>query len=213
MEPRKKKPSYFPLYWLVNRDPYNGLLQSLYNWVGWHPLYNRTNHGFFSLLNGVLPLLMTATRIPLVIVWLTSSKFSSPCSTEYSSSDARLENTTLVTPTNKTFVGGWTTNPVEKYAQVKLEIFQILVKLDHFSPNRSEKLSIFETHQPENLARHLRWLPRRLFSKKNLYQQQEHVVSFFVTSVYFLNVFKLLLFFGVLQKFVENMFFKDSFFH
>ena len=21
-----KKPSYFPLYWLVNRDPYNGLL-------------------------------------------------------------------------------------------------------------------------------------------------------------------------------------------
>ena len=25
IEPRKK-PSYFPLYWLVNRDPYNGLL-------------------------------------------------------------------------------------------------------------------------------------------------------------------------------------------
>ena len=25
-EPRKKKTSYFPLYWLVNRDPYNGLL-------------------------------------------------------------------------------------------------------------------------------------------------------------------------------------------
>ena len=24
-EPRKK-PSYFPLYWLVNRDPVNGLL-------------------------------------------------------------------------------------------------------------------------------------------------------------------------------------------
>ena len=24
-EPRKK-PSYFPLYWMVNRDPYNGLL-------------------------------------------------------------------------------------------------------------------------------------------------------------------------------------------
>ena len=31
-EPRKK-PSYFPLYWLVNRDPYNGLLWSLYNCV------------------------------------------------------------------------------------------------------------------------------------------------------------------------------------
>ena len=22
----EKKPSYFPLYWVVNRDPYNGLL-------------------------------------------------------------------------------------------------------------------------------------------------------------------------------------------
>ena len=22
----EKKPSYFPLYWLVNRDPYSGLL-------------------------------------------------------------------------------------------------------------------------------------------------------------------------------------------
>ena len=31
-EPRKK-PSDFPLYWLFNRDPYNGLLQSPYNYV------------------------------------------------------------------------------------------------------------------------------------------------------------------------------------
>ena len=23
---QRKKPSYFPLYWFVNRDPYNGLL-------------------------------------------------------------------------------------------------------------------------------------------------------------------------------------------
>ena len=29
----EKKNSYFPLYWLVNRDPYNGSLKSLYNWV------------------------------------------------------------------------------------------------------------------------------------------------------------------------------------
>ena len=27
--------------WLVNRDPYNGLLYSLYNWVGFHPLNNQ----------------------------------------------------------------------------------------------------------------------------------------------------------------------------
>jgi len=33
----KKKP-YFPLYWLVYRDPYIGpLLFSLYSWVGFHP--------------------------------------------------------------------------------------------------------------------------------------------------------------------------------
>ena len=29
----KKNNSYFPLYWMVNRDPYNGYLKSLYNWV------------------------------------------------------------------------------------------------------------------------------------------------------------------------------------
>ena len=35
---QRKKPSYFTLYGLVNRDPSNGLLQSL---------YNLTNQGFF----------------------------------------------------------------------------------------------------------------------------------------------------------------------
>ena len=39
--------------WLVNRDPYNGLLKSLYNWVGFHPIYNPTNQGpFFRCSNG-----------------------------------------------------------------------------------------------------------------------------------------------------------------
>ena len=39
--------------WLVNRDPYNGLLKkSLYNWVVHHPLYNPTNQGpFFHCSN------------------------------------------------------------------------------------------------------------------------------------------------------------------
>ena len=32
-EPRKQ-PSYFSFYWLVNRDPYHGLLQCLYNCMG-----------------------------------------------------------------------------------------------------------------------------------------------------------------------------------
>ena len=29
----EKKTSYFPLYCLFNRDPYNGLLKSQYNWA------------------------------------------------------------------------------------------------------------------------------------------------------------------------------------
>ena len=29
----EKNPYYFPFYWLVNKDPYSGLLKSLYNWV------------------------------------------------------------------------------------------------------------------------------------------------------------------------------------
>ena len=45
LEPRKK-PSYFPLYWLVDRDPYNSLLYSPYNWIVFHPLYNPTSQGF-----------------------------------------------------------------------------------------------------------------------------------------------------------------------
>ena len=35
----------YGLYWLFNSDPYNGLLQSRYNWVGFHPLYTRINQG------------------------------------------------------------------------------------------------------------------------------------------------------------------------
>ena len=41
-----ENPVDIPLYWLVNRDPYNGLLKSPYNWVGFHPLYQTTNQGF-----------------------------------------------------------------------------------------------------------------------------------------------------------------------
>ena len=50
-EPRNK-PSYFPLYWLFNRDPYNGLSKSPYNWVVLKsPIYIYTlNNQFVSLL-------------------------------------------------------------------------------------------------------------------------------------------------------------------
>ena len=50
LEPRKK-PSYFPLYWLVNRDPKTMVYEIIpkYNCVGFHPLYNSTNQGFLSL--------------------------------------------------------------------------------------------------------------------------------------------------------------------
>lgn len=41
---KKKQNSYFPeKNWLFNRDPYNCLRQSLYNWIVFHPLYNPTN--------------------------------------------------------------------------------------------------------------------------------------------------------------------------
>ena len=33
-------------YWLINRDPYNGLLLSPYNWVVVRPFYTANNHGF-----------------------------------------------------------------------------------------------------------------------------------------------------------------------
>jgi len=32
-----KKPSYFPLHWLFNRDPYNILAKSPQNWEAFHP--------------------------------------------------------------------------------------------------------------------------------------------------------------------------------
>ena len=45
-EPRKK-PSYFPLHWMVNRDPYNGLWNNPYIPGSCNPLYNPTNQVFF----------------------------------------------------------------------------------------------------------------------------------------------------------------------
>ena len=39
----KNPPILSMKYWLVNRDPYNGLLYSLYNWVVFHPLYTLNN--------------------------------------------------------------------------------------------------------------------------------------------------------------------------
>ena len=51
-EPRLKK-SYFPLYWLMNRDPYNALLQlqSLYNPISLSfPLQPNQPGALFSLL-------------------------------------------------------------------------------------------------------------------------------------------------------------------
>ena len=46
IEPRKKPLLYyFPLYWLVNRGPYNGLIPIYLGSI--IPLYNPTNQGFF----------------------------------------------------------------------------------------------------------------------------------------------------------------------
>ena len=48
--PKKPGPTFTIESWLVNRDPHNGLLYIipiLYNWVGFHPLYNPTKQGPF----------------------------------------------------------------------------------------------------------------------------------------------------------------------
>ena len=61
-EKRKKKRPYFPVYWLVNREPYNGLLYIyIYNPLNCvvHFPYTRNNYlGFFqltSVLTRVIP--------------------------------------------------------------------------------------------------------------------------------------------------------------
>ena len=42
--------------WLMTGSLCHGLLQSLYNWVGFHPLYNQTNRGLFFIAQlGVPP--------------------------------------------------------------------------------------------------------------------------------------------------------------
>ena len=49
LEPRKK-PFYFPLYWLVNRDPYNGRIIIPIYLGSIIPYITRKQPGFFSLL-------------------------------------------------------------------------------------------------------------------------------------------------------------------
>ena len=43
----RRKKSYFPLYWLVKKEPCDGLLTSPHNWVGFYPLYIFHNQYFF----------------------------------------------------------------------------------------------------------------------------------------------------------------------
>ena len=53
VEPRKKT-SYFPLCWLFYRDPYNGSLSSLYDWVVLSPIIYPKQPSFFHCsLGGV----------------------------------------------------------------------------------------------------------------------------------------------------------------
>ena len=68
----KKKASYFRLYWLDSRDPYNIMVYFnpyiyIYNWVGFHPLYNPTNRNqgpFFWWLESSTALLQVTETLP-----------------------------------------------------------------------------------------------------------------------------------------------------
>ena len=69
-EPRKKKLLLSMKSWLVNRDPYSGLLESLYNWVGFHPLYQITNQVFFlahMTLDASVHQVVVFIQLPLIL--------------------------------------------------------------------------------------------------------------------------------------------------
>ena len=76
-EPRKK-PSYFLLYWMVNRDPYFMVYyNALYNWVVFHPYITQPTFRFFSLLTWKWfpPLLVEIFGSPFVVLLVTLINF------------------------------------------------------------------------------------------------------------------------------------------
>ena len=51
-----EKKSDFPLYWLVKKEPCDGLLTSPHNWVGFHPLYISFTTNIFFIAHQPGPL-------------------------------------------------------------------------------------------------------------------------------------------------------------
>ena len=51
-----QNPSEIPLYWLIYKDPYNGISKSPCNWVAKSPLHTPNNQGqpFFCVLEAIL---------------------------------------------------------------------------------------------------------------------------------------------------------------
>ena len=62
--------------WLVNRDSYNGLLQSPYNWVVFHPLYTANNQGF-GHCSGERPVFFCCFKILNLTGWWFSVRITS----------------------------------------------------------------------------------------------------------------------------------------
>ena len=61
----RKKASYFPLYWLLSRDPYNGLLWSPQNWVACQIPYKHSKTSFFQYPIGFF-LVFFQIRSPII---------------------------------------------------------------------------------------------------------------------------------------------------
>ena len=78
----RKTPYYFPPYWLINRDPCNGLLSwSSHNRVVYSPIYTNKNQVFFSIAqvwkkHDMAPKLL----LQHMFLWSGEAIFPSSCS-------------------------------------------------------------------------------------------------------------------------------------
>ena len=116
----RKKPSYFPLYWLVYRDPYIGLLKSPYfNWVVQSPIHNPNNQGFFHCSSVFPPF---PHNDPRTNCFMSDRIFGHSCRGELEKNPVKFMNQSEFQKNNK-LVGGF--NPSEKYESNLVHLPQV----------------------------------------------------------------------------------------
>ena len=55
--------------WLLNRDPYSGLVKFSFNWVGHHPLYTLNNQAFSSFVTLEILYFVSRQRVTVMLPW------------------------------------------------------------------------------------------------------------------------------------------------